>query len=106
MKKLFAITFALLLSSNALAASSIKAEVNGMVCAFCAQGIEKKLKKLPAAQDVFIDLKQHVVVLELKDGQSVGLDEFRQIIKDSGYDIAKAELVPQSAADIRAEYAK
>src|SRR5690606_40398329 len=99
MKKFIALFITALFSANALAASSIKAEVNGMVCAFCAQGIEKKLKKLPAAQDVFIDLKQHVVVLELKDGQSVGLDEFRQIIKDAGYDVGKAELVAQSAAN-------
>jgi copper chaperone CopZ len=102
MKKFIALFIAMLFSANAWAASSIKAEVNGMVCAFCAKGIEKKLKSLPQAQSVFVDLKQHIVVLELKDGQTVPLDEFKQVIKDAGYDVTKAELVAQSAAEIRA----
>lgn len=102
MKKFIALSIAMLFSANAWAVSSIKAEVNGMVCAFCAKGIEKKLKALPQAQSVFVDLKQHVVVLELKDGQSVPLDEFKQVIKDAGYDVTKAEVVSQSAAEVRA----
>lgn len=102
MKKLIAIFITALFSANAWAVSSIKAEVNGMVCAFCAKGIEKKLKALPQAQSVFVDLKQHIVVLELKDGQAVPLAEFKQVIKDAGYDVTKAEVVAQSAADIRA----
>ncbi|WP_137720072.1 heavy-metal-associated domain-containing protein [Methylobacillus flagellatus] len=108
MKKTIVISlFSLFLFSNAaMAASSIKAEVNGMVCAFCAKGIEKKLRSLPAAQDVFIDLKQHIVVLELKDGQSVPIEQFRQIIKEAGYDVAEARLVDQSAASLRTEMAK
>ena len=103
MKKFIALFIAMLFSANAWATSSIKAEVNGMVCAFCAKGIEKKLKAMPQTQAVFVDLKQHIVVLELKDGQNVPLDDFSQVIKDAGYDVTKAEVVAQSAADIRAE---
>lgn len=103
MKKFIALLIAMLFSANAWATSSIKAEVNGMVCAFCAKGIEKKLKAMPQTQAVFVDLKQHIVVLELKDGQNVPLDDFSQVIKDAGYDVTKAEVVAQSAADIRAE---
>ena len=103
MKKVIALFIAMLFSANAWATSSIKAEVNGMVCAFCAKGIEKKLKAMPQTQAVFVDLKQHIVVLELKDGQNVPLDDFSQVIKDAGYDVTKAEVVAQSAADIRAE---
>ena len=103
MKKIITLFIAMLFSANAWATSSIKAEVNGMVCAFCAKGIEKKLKAMPQTQAVFVDLKQHIVVLELKDGQNVPLDDFSQVIKDAGYDVTKAEVVAQSAADIRAE---
>ena len=106
MKKFIALFIAMLFSANAWAASSIKAEVNGMVCAFCAKGIEKKLKALPQAQSVFVDLKQHIVVLELKDGQNVPLDDFSQIIKDAGYDVTKAEVVAQGVDDIRAQAAQ
>lgn len=106
MKKLLVLLFAMSFSLNVFAASSIKAEVNGMVCAFCAKGIEKKLKSLPEAQNVFVDLKEHIVVLELKDGQSVAMDDFKKIIKDAGYDVSKAELVAQSADEIKAGIAK
>ena len=106
MKKFIALFIATLFSANAWAASSIKAEVNGMVCAFCAKGIEKKLKALPQAQSVFVDLKQHIVVLELKDGENVPLDDFSQIIKDAGYDVTKAEVVAQGVDDIRAQAAQ
>ena len=33
-------------------AATIEMTVNGLVCAFCAQGIEKKLKKFPATAEV------------------------------------------------------
>jgi cation transport ATPase len=106
MKKLLVLLFAMSFSINVFAASSIKAEVNGMVCAFCAKGIEKKLKSLPEAQNVFVDLKEHIVVLELKDGQSVAMDDFKKIIKDAGYDVSKAEAVNQSAEEIKAGLSK
>jgi copper chaperone CopZ len=105
---LFIATFfsAVLFSTSALAASSIKAKVNGMVCAFCAKGIEKKLKALPQSQAVFVDLKSQVVALELKEGQSVPLDQFKQIIKDAGYEVSEAAVVSQSVQEIKAGIAE
>lgn len=105
MKKFVLMLFALSFSATGYAAS-IKAEVNGMVCAFCAKGIEKKLKALPQSQAVFVDLKKHIVVLELKENQAVPLDDFKAIIKDAGYDVSSAEVVEKSAAEIKAEIAQ
>jgi copper chaperone CopZ len=102
MKKIVFVFIALIFSFN-IHAASIKAEVNGMVCAFCAKGIEKKLKSLPQSQAVFVDLKKHIVVLELKPNQQVPLDEFKAIIKDAGYDVSAAEVVDKSAAEIKTE---
>jgi len=100
---LSAILVVLFISTPALAASSIKAEVNGMVCAFCAKGIEKKLKALPEGADTFVDLKSRVVALELKDGQDVPLEKFTKIIQDAGYSVSKVGKVEQSVAEIKAE---
>ena len=47
-------------------ASAVKLSVNGMVCAFCAQGIEARLKKLPETADLYINLKQKVVAVQAK----------------------------------------
>jgi mercuric ion binding protein len=105
MNKLLAAAFLVLglVSGVAHAAvQSIKAEVNGMVCAFCAQGIEKKMRALPQTRDVYVDLKNKVVAVELKEGQQLSLDTVRDAIKDAGYDVPKIEMVPLSVREIRA----
>lgn len=96
------ITLATGIFSSALAAESIKATVNGMVCAFCAQGIEKRLSKLPATKAVFVDLKKKVVAVEAKEGQALDGKTITAEITDAGYDVVKLETVQQSVAEIKA----
>ncbi|MCH9798328.1 MAG: heavy-metal-associated domain-containing protein [Betaproteobacteria bacterium] len=102
MKNILIILCCLLASPIVSAATSIKAEVNGMVCAFCAKGIEKKLNAMPEGQGAFVDLKRRIVVLELKPQQNVSLDAFTQVIKEAGYAVDKVENVEQSIAEIKA----
>lgn len=90
-------------ASSARAATAIKANVNGMVCAFCAQGIEKRLLKLSGTKEVFVDLKKRVVAVEAKDGETLDIKLVTAEIVDAGYDVTKIELVPQTVADIRLE---
>ena len=87
----------------AASTTSVKVRVNGMVCAFCAQGIEKRLSKLPATQSVFVDLKQRVVAVEAKEGQTLDAKTVSAEIVDAGYDVVKIETVSQSVAEIKAE---
>lgn len=89
-------------AASSWAATSIKATVNGMVCAFCAQGIEKRLSKLPAAKAVYVDLKEKVVAVEAKEGQTLDGRVITEEIKDAGYDVTGLETVSQSVADIKA----
>jgi copper chaperone CopZ len=88
--------------SVALATESVKATVNGMVCAFCAQGIEANLSKMPAAKTVFVDLKKKIVAVEAREGQKLDSKMISAEIKDAGYDVVKLETVQQSVADIKA----
>jgi copper chaperone CopZ len=89
-------------SGTALAAETVKATVNGMVCAFCAQGIEKRLQKLPATKAVFVDLKQKIVAVEAREGQKLDGKVITAEITDAGYDVTKLETVSQSVAEIKA----
>ena len=89
--------------SSAMAAESVKVTVNGMVCAFCAQGIEKRLSKLPATKTVFVDLKQKVVAVEAKDVQKLDAKTIAFEITEAGYDVVKLEPVTKSVAEIKAE---
>jgi mercuric ion binding protein len=96
------IAFGMLSGMAHAAVQTIKAEVNGMVCAFCAQGIEKKMRSLSQTRDVYVDLKNKVVAVELKDGQSLSLDTVKGLIKDAGYDVSKIETVPDTVNQIKA----
>ncbi|MGA0882694.1 MAG: heavy-metal-associated domain-containing protein [Burkholderiaceae bacterium] len=95
------IALSALLSTSALAATSYKIGVNGMVCSFCAQGIEKRLSDMPQTAAVFIDLKQKVVAMELKPGANVDEQVIKKEIIDSGYDVTRIEKVNLSVKEIQ-----
>ena len=105
MKKLLLSTLvaATLFSQAAMATQTIKANVNGMVCAFCAQGIEKKMRALSQTKDVYVNLKQRIVAVELKDGQELSNEKVKAIIKDAGYDVTSIEIYEHPVAHIKAE---
>jgi len=103
MKKIFIATLLVISLTPAFAVTSMKATVNGMVCAFCAQGIEKRISKMPATKAVYVDLKKKTVVVEPKEGMSLDQKAIMEEVKDAGYDIVKVESVPKSVAEIKAE---
>lgn len=90
------------IATIAHAAQTITTQVNGMVCAFCAQGIEKKARALPQAQDVYVNLKQKIVAVEIKEGQNLSPDAISALIKEAGYDVTRIETVDETVAAIRA----
>lgn len=103
MKNLFAIIVLAILTLPALATTSMKATVNGMVCSFCAQGIEKRLTKIPEAKAVLVDLKRRFVLVEPKEGMALDEKLIIAEIKDAGYDVVSVETLPKSVAEVRAE---
>ena len=66
-------------------AETITATVNGMVCAFCATGIEKSFRAQPEVNDVKVDLDQKLVTIETKPDQTLDDAKVTKIIKDAGY---------------------
>jgi mercuric ion binding protein len=92
-----------LMSVSQISYASMKVTVNGMVCAFCAQGIEKGILKMSETKAVFVDLKNKVVVIEPKDGKTLNEKDISQEIKDSGYDVVKIETISQTVAQFRAQ---
>jgi cation transport ATPase len=81
-----------LISLNSFATPSYKVTVNGMVCSFCAQGIEKKMKALNETKGVYVELKNHLVVVEAKEGSNISQDVIKKIIKDAGYEVKSIEV--------------
>jgi copper chaperone CopZ len=87
MRKLLltAATFALL--TSAAHAETIKASVNGLVCAFCATGIEKTFKAEPSVDHVKVDLESKLVTIGMKEGKAMDDTTVTKLITDAGYTV-------------------
>lgn len=101
MKSIFVFLMTGIISFPVHAAESTIFTVNGMVCAFCAQGIEKKLQKMPETAAVFVDLAEKTVIVEAKPDMTVPTDKVIQEIKDAGYDVTATKTVSQSVEDLK-----
>ena len=84
MRKVILLT-AVLAFSGAAQAETILASVNGMVCAFCATGIEKSFKKQAAVQEVHVDLAKKLVTVNTKTGQTMDDAAVKKVITQAGY---------------------
>ncbi|PIR20985.1 MAG: hypothetical protein COV45_03730 [Deltaproteobacteria bacterium CG11_big_fil_rev_8_21_14_0_20_47_16] len=93
MKRLsiIAMVVAFLIISASAFAAQIKVDVNGMVCSFCAQGIEKKFKSDPAVEKVDVDLTKKTVLLTTRDGKTLSEADIRKRITDAGFKVEKVE---------------
>lgn len=70
---------------------SIVVHVKGMVCAFCVQGIEKKVLAETAVQSVQVSLEESKVSISLKEGSTLADPRINEIIKSAGYNVDKIE---------------
>jgi mercuric ion binding protein len=102
--KIFALSL-LCFGGNALA-GTIEMQVNGLVCGFCAQGIEKTLRKNPATADVFVSLETRLVAIATKDGKDIADNELRKALTNSGYDVKGIARTQNSLASLREQAAK
>ena len=80
------ITFGL---SAAVSAETIKTTVNGMVCAFCATGIEKTFRKQSEVDTVKVDLAKKLVTITTKPGKTLSDAKVKEVVTYSGYSMGK-----------------
>ena len=91
----------LAIASGSAYATTIQMTVNGLVCAFCAQGIEKKLRKLPATEDVFVSLEHKVVAVAVRSGQDIPDATLRKALTDAGYSLVAIQRSDASLDEVR-----
>lgn len=85
MRKLFMAMVLTFSFPGAVYAGTIKVAVNGMVCAFCATGIEKSFKAQPKVTDVKVDLDNKLVTIQTKKNDTLSDADIKKIITDAGY---------------------
>jgi mercuric ion binding protein len=70
-------------------AETIETTVNGMVCAFCATGIEKTFRKQPEVASVKVDLPTKLVTITTKSGKTLSDAKIKEVVTYSGYTMGK-----------------
>jgi copper chaperone CopZ len=68
---------------------TITTTVNGMVCAFCATGIEKTFRKQPEVATVKVDLHKKLVTITTRPGKTLSDAKVKEIVTYSGYTMGK-----------------
>src|ERR1700693_5349461 len=102
MKLLSSVLISLMIMTTAsVQAATIEMNVNGLVCAFCAQGIEKQLRKFPATADVVVSLEQKLVAVALKDGQDIPDADLRRALTNAGYTVKTIQRTQTPITDLR-----
>jgi mercuric ion binding protein len=97
---LFAMT--LLCLGDIALAGTIEMQVNGLVCGFCAQGIEKTLRGNPATADVFVSLEDRLVAIATKDNRDIPDAELRKALTNAGYTVKTIARTDNSLTTLRA----
>ena len=71
-------------------------KVKGLVCSFCAHGLNKGIGKLSFTdeQSVFVDIKNQIVKVALNENYKVvpHLKQTIKLIRETGYDVDKVFL--------------
>jgi mercuric ion binding protein len=62
--------------------------VRGMVCAFCAQGIEKNFNKEPGVKSTKVNLDKMEVKITLKKGETLSEERIKKIVTGAGFSFA------------------
>lgn len=103
MKKDATWVLGLLLVSFAAHSETIEMKVFGMVCGFCAQGIEASLRKNPATVDVVVSLEKQLVVVETRPGIDIPDKDLKAAITSAGYDLKGVARTTRTMAEVRVD---
>lgn len=87
MKKFLIIPIMLMFVSGTAAAATITATVNGLVCAFCASGIEKTFKKQAAVEKIKVDLENKLVTINTKPSMTLDDATVTRLLNNAGYSV-------------------
>jgi copper chaperone CopZ len=102
MKMLKLLLVSALLAFSTAQAATIEMTVNGLVCGFCAQGIEKTLRKNPATADVLVSLENRLVAIATKEGTDISDADLKKALTNAGYDVKAIARTGNSLDALRA----
>lgn len=101
-KKLCFVIAGLMLAGIA-SAGTIEMKVHGLVCGFCAQGIEKVLRRNPATEGVMVSLEHKLVVVTTRQGTDISDAELAKAITEAGYSLKGITRTSRTLDEVRKE---
>ena len=87
-------------------------QVKGLVCSFCAHGLQKGMSKLSFVdkkkytKGVYTDITHQYVKVGLKKNKKPNIDKALSVIQDAGYEVIKTYLNPSGTELQIKEYEK
>lgn len=85
---------------------TIIGDVDGIVCSFCVQGIQKRFESIGKADQVVISLEHKKVVVTEKAGQVITDADFRKTIREAGFTVSTIKRSPLPLASIKRRLAQ
>jgi len=67
------------------------AQINGLVCDFCAQALEKVFSKRDEVVGINVNLDTKLVTIGFKKDATIDDETITQLITDAGYNVVKIE---------------
>ena len=89
MKKIYLTLFLLLFSTNAFAAQTQIAQVNGMMCIKCQKMVTEALQKACPDATVKVSWPEGVAVSSFADKSNLNEEEYKQAIAGTGFEVVK-----------------
>lgn len=82
-----------LVPSEMLTGANVMLRVDGMVCPFCAYGLEKRLEEVPSIDVVLIRVSDGVVQIRTKKDMELTDQALKEAVKKSGFTLTEIERV-------------
>ncbi len=86
-------TLEVLAPSEVLAGASVRLKVDGMVCPFCAYGLEKRLEEIASIDAVLIRISDGLVQIRTKEDQELTDEALTDAVRKSGFSLREIERV-------------
>ena len=99
MKKIYLTLFLLLFSTNAFAAQTQVAQVNGMMCIKCQKMVTEALQAASPNATVKVSWPEGVAVSSFADKSNLNEDEYKQAIAGTGFEVVKVIKVEKIIED-------
>ncbi len=81
----------------------IKMYVDGLACPFCAYGLEKKIKKVDGAKDLFIEINEGYITFTVPTSKKPSEEALQKLVKEAGFTVRS---ITYSATPFAADDAK